>query len=208
MSTPTITKTNTVEKIGKIPGLFLRPTGPNLYACVVDLVTKLQGIPCYSAPNHGYSGMVDEPAIYALSAPGAPWTDWPDPGPHRTINPSLKTAGQADSLVNFTFKKGIFDSETYMRTAIIDAMNIAIPKEYRRAINGALGARNYPPTGSPRAIFAALIKLHGKISPSERTAQDTKWSTQWNPAFPIETYFDRLGDVFVMSITNLPAYTE
>ena len=62
----------------------------------------------------------------------------PDLDLHRTIDPALDTVRQADSLVDHTFRRGIFGSETNVLAAIIDAMNIAVPKDYLRAINRAL----------------------------------------------------------------------
>ena len=75
-------------------------------ACTLDLIGKLSGMPLHQSPDHGYSGMVEEPSIYALTSPATPWVDWPDPGPHRTIDAALYAAGQADVLVQYNaFKK-------------------------------------------------------------------------------------------------------
>ena len=35
---------------------------------------------------------------------------------------------------------------------------------------------------------------------------EAQWSTPWNTSYPIETFFDRLEDCFVMVTSNQPPY--
>ena len=108
MSTPPITFEDVVSIVGTLPPLHPRPSGTNLRACALDQISKLSGMPSHQSPDHGYSGMVEEPAIYALTSPTTPWVDWPDPRPHRTIAVALDAAGQADALVQYNAYKKVY----------------------------------------------------------------------------------------------------
>ena len=68
--------------------------------------------------------------------------DFPGPGPHQTIDPSMNTAGQADLLVEYNYNKGVYDSEQNIKAAAIMALNKAVPPEYRRVPN-AVGTREF-----------------------------------------------------------------
>ena len=106
--------------------------------------------------------MVEEPAIYALTSPATPWVDWPDPGPHRTIDAALDAAGQADALVQYNAYKKVYDFQENVRRAVINALNVAVPQAYRWVAGGGVGVRNYRPTDSPMAILASLCRLYGR----------------------------------------------
>ena len=143
MSAPLITFEDAVSIVGKIPPLHPRPSGTNLRACTLDLIVKLSVIPSHQSPDHGYSGMVEEPAIYALTSPSTPWVDWPDPGPHRTIDEALDAAFQADALVQYNAYKKVYDSQENVHRAVINALNVVVPQAYRRVAGGGVGVRNY-----------------------------------------------------------------
>ena len=70
-----------------------------------------------------------------------------------------------------------------------------------------MGVRNYGPTDRPMAILASLRQLYGRLTPTERTGMEARWSTPWNTSYTIETFFDRLEDCFVMATSNPPPYT-
>ena len=108
----------------------------------MDLLGKLSGMPSHQSPNHGYSGMVEEPTLYALTSPTTPWVDWPDPGPYRTIDASLDAAGQAGALVQYNANKKVYDSQGNVRRAVINALNVAVPQAYRQVAGGGVGLRN------------------------------------------------------------------
>ena len=103
----------------RIRGKHRRDTSPvapkaigyQLASMRVGLIGKLSGMPSHQSPDHGYSRMVEEPAIYALTLPAKPWVDWPDPEPHRTIDAALYAAGQADALVQYNAYKKVYDSQ-------------------------------------------------------------------------------------------------
>ena len=46
------------------------------------------------------------------------------------------------------------------------------------------------------------------MTPLEKTALERRWSAGWNSNEPIENFFDRLEDCFVMAIMQPPAYTS
>ena len=176
MSAPPITFEDAVSIVGTLPPLHPRPSGTNLRACALDLIGNLSGMPSHQLPDHGYSGMVKEPAIYALTSPAIPWLDWPDPGPHRTIDASLDAAGQADALVPYNAYKKVYDLQENVRRAVINALNVAVPQAYRQVAGGGVGVRNYRPTDSPMAILASLRRLYGRLTPTERTGMEARWS--------------------------------
>ena len=170
----------------------------------MDLIGKVSGMPSHQSPDHGYSGMVKEPAIYVLTSPATPWVDWPYPGPHHTIDAALDAAGQADALVQYNVYKKVYDSQENVRHAVINALNVAVPQAYRRVAGGGVGVRNYRPTESPMAILTSLLRLYGRLTPTERTGMEARWSTPWNTSYLIETFFDGLEDCFVMTTSTTP----
>ena len=72
----------------------------------------------YQSTDEGYGGMVENPTIYALQCPTA-CVAWPDPRPHQLVDPSLNTAGQADALVQYNFKSGVYESNEHLKVAVI-----------------------------------------------------------------------------------------
>ena len=69
-----------------------------------------------------------------------------------------------------------------------------------------MGVTNYRPMDIPMAILASLHRLYGRLTPTERTGMEARWSTPWNTSYPIETFSDRLEDFFVMATSNPPPY--
>ena len=130
MSIPAVTMEMAIALVGTLPSLAPRPTGASIRALEQDLITKLGSLPSHQSREHGYIGMIMQPVLYARRSNVA-WQDFPDPGPHRTIDPQLNTAGQGDILVEWTWKKGVYDSEQNIKAAIIKGLNKAVPPEYR-----------------------------------------------------------------------------
>jgi hypothetical protein len=60
----------------------------------------------------------------------------------------------------------------------------------------------------PRAILQNLRTKYGNCTPAEKTANDAKFASPWNPNEPIEALFDRLEDCYVFSIMAKPPYTQ
>ena len=130
MSIPTITLEVITALIGTLPSLAPRPTGVTIRTLEQDLIKKLGSAPSHQSREHGYTGMVIQPMLYARRY-NIPWTDFPDPTPHRTIDLVMNTAGQVDLLVDYNYKKGVYDSEQNIKAAVIVVSNKAVPPEYR-----------------------------------------------------------------------------
>ena len=98
-----------------------------------------------------------------------------------------------------------------MTRAIIAALNVAVPKAFKRgttAVGGALiGASAYHSNHDPRTILLSLRTTYGIPLPAERNANEALFSAPWNTMEPIETYFDLLEDCFVPAIIASPPYT-
>ena len=94
--------------------------------------------------------MVKEPEIYALTSPATPWVDWPDPGPHRTIDAALDAAGQEDALVQYNAYNKVYDSQENVCRAVINALNVAVPQAYQRWQEEESG---YETTGRRTALW-------------------------------------------------------
>ena len=148
MSIQNITLEMATALIGTLPSLAPRPTGASIRALEQDLIKKMGSVPSHQSRKHGYIGMVMQPVLYARRC-NIPWADFADPGPHRVIDPSMNMAGQNDLLVDWTYKKGVYDSENNVRAAVIVGLNQAIPPEYRQMPN-AVGTRDFRITDSPR----------------------------------------------------------
>ena len=100
MSAQKITAEKATALVGVLPSLHQQPNGTNLNKLERDLVEKLSSVPSHQSTDEGYGGMVEDPTMFALRCK-TPWVAWPDPGPHRVVNPSLNTAGQAGALVQY-----------------------------------------------------------------------------------------------------------
>ena len=151
--------------IGSLPSLAPRPTGANIRALEQDLIKKLGSIPSHQSREQGYTGMIMQPVLYARRC-NIPWQDFADPGKHRAIDPQLNTAGQADLLVEWTYNKGVYDSEQNLKAAIIMGLNHAVPPEYRRMAND-VGTREFRITDSPLDIMNKLRGVYGQLTPTE-----------------------------------------
>ena len=119
----------------------------------MDLIGNVSRMPSHQLPDHGYSGMVEEPAIYGLTSPAMPWVDWPDPGPHHTIDIALDAAGQADALVQYNAYKKVYDSQENVRRAVINALTVAVPQATDGWQEEELG---YETTGQRTALWPSL----------------------------------------------------
>ena len=149
-----------------------------------------------------YGGMVEDQSIFALRCT-TPWVAWPDPGPQQVVDPSLNTAGQADALVQYNFKSGVYKSNEHVKAAVIGGLNLAVPSAYRKVTGGGVDTRMYQTTDDPLEVIRKLWQLYGQLSPRERKAMDNKWSAPWNTAMPIEHYFKGLEEMFIL-VTKYP----
>ena len=126
MSALKITAEKAIALVDVLSSLHPRPNGMNLNKLEQDLVEKLSSVPSYQSTDEGYGGMVEDQTIFALRCKTS-WVAWPDPGPHRVVDPSLNTAGQADALVQYNFKSGVYESNEHVKPAVIGGLNLAVP---------------------------------------------------------------------------------
>ena len=116
--------------------------------------------------EHGYIEKIMQPVLYARRCNIA-WVDFPDLGPHRTIEPSMNTAEQADLIVEYKYNKSVYDSKQKLKAAVIMGLNKAVPPEYLRIPN-AVGMREFQIMDSPLDILNQLRVVYRPLSPTER----------------------------------------
>ena len=195
------------ETIGTLPSLHPRPNHSNIRALERDLFDKLQAIQSAQSDEWGYRGLAEQPAEYAMKS-ATPWTDANNPGPHRPVGLNAQLTRDAETI--YDAGKMEYLSQLNVTQAIINALNVAVPKEFKRGTNAAgtiMGAGPYRNNNNPRAILLVLRTLYGRPTPAEKQANNALFGAPWNPADPIETYFDRLEDCFVTAIIATPPYT-
>ena len=204
-----VSRDRAAEMLRNPPSLGARPSATSIDALRKFFSDALATEPSRQSPDLGFSGMVEEDAIYALRSPGNPWIPTPNPGEHRPIDPELNTAGQNDATVQWACERGHFMSEQNIKAALAVAMNEAVDKAFRRLGRGAMvGNREYRPSDDIVASLRNLSQFYGRMSPQERTGMETNWSAPWNPGLvPIETYLATLEDVYVLSVRHPPSYT-
>ena len=102
-------------------------------------------------------GMVEEKTVYALTG-AEPWVDFNNPGAYRDrTDGTASTVQQKDAEAIYLAHKAIFDSQTNVRRTAIDALNLAVPREYKRYnTNTQIGAKIYKANSDPREILDAL----------------------------------------------------
>ncbi len=151
-------------KIGTLPSLAPRPNFQLIRIMEADLVDKLIAIPSQQSTELGYSGMVQHVDIYALQT-NTPWTNWADPGITRIgtrVNPNadgstnVAAAVARDEQAIYDANRAVYDTQENIRRAIIDALNDAVPKNYRRGGANTMGARVYRATDDPRELIQKL----------------------------------------------------
>ena len=193
--------------IGTLPSLHSLPNHSNIRALECDLFDKLQAIQSAQSDEWGYRGLADQPAEYAMKSL-TPWVDAPNPGPHCIIGLNAQLTRDAEAIYNVS--KMEYLSQINMTQAIINALNIAVPKEFKRSTNAAgtfMGASPYRNNNNPRTILLAPRTLYGRPMPAKKQANNALFGAPWNPADPIKTYFDRLEECFVTAIIATPPYT-
>jgi hypothetical protein len=171
----------------------------------MDLEQKLETIPSHQSPEFGYAGMVMPPEIYELRT-NTPWNDWTDPGPHPAAAQTAVEQANIRSL--YEADKTVYDSQQNVKRAVNDALNKAIPQAFRKPAGNQIGNKVFTVRDDPRAILQNLRVKYGNCTPAEKTANDAKFASPWNPNEPIETLFDRLEDAYVFSIMAKPPYTQ
>ena len=194
--------------IGTLPSLHPRPSHANIRALERDLFEKLETLQSTQSEEWGFRGLAEQPAEYALKS-GTAWVHSPNPGQHRPLGLAAQATRDAEAV--YLAEKSAYQAQATVTRAIIAALNVAVPKAFRRgttAVGGALiGAAAYRSNMDPRAILLALRTTYGVPSPAERNANDAAFAAPWNTNEPIETYFDRLEDCYVAAIIASPPFT-
>jgi len=194
--------------IGTLPSLHPRPSHANIRALERDLFEKLEQLQSTQSEEWGFRGLAEQPVEYALKSVTA-WVHAPNPGQHRQLGLAAQATRDAEAV--YLAEKSAYQAQATVTRAIIAALNIAVPKAFRRgttAVGTALiGAAAYRSNHDPRAILLALRTTYGIPSPAERNANDAAFSAPWNTSEPIETYFDRLEDCYVAAIIASPPFT-
>ena len=205
---PPILYENAVRMIGTLPTLRPRPTSTNIRALTTYLSDRITSIPSYQSPEFGHMGMVEEKTVYALTG-ADPWVEFNNLGVFcdRTDG-TASTVQQKDAEAICLAHKTIFDSQTNVRRAVIDALNLAVPRKYKRYNTSThIGAKKYKANSDPGKIPDALRYNYGKVHPSEKTRNDTLFSAPWVASSPIKSRFGRLEECFVFTMITRPPYT-
>ena len=85
-------------------------------------------------------------------------------------------ADTRDAEATYVAGKADYISQLNVTQAIITALNVAVPKQFKRGTNaggGIMGANPYRNNQDPRAILLALCTLYGKPLPAEKQANMT-----------------------------------
>ena len=194
--------------IGTLPSLHPRPSHTNIRTLERVLFERLETLQSTQSEEWGFRGLAEQPAEYALKS-AVPWTNAPNPGQHRQLG--LNAAETRDAEATYIAAKAAYQAQATVTRAIIAALNVAVPRAFRRGTTAAggtlIGTAAYRSNHDPRAILLALRTTYGNPSPAERNANDAQFAAPWNTAEPIETYFDRLEDCYVAAIIASPPFT-
>ena len=98
----------------------------------------LLGMPSNQSAKHGYAGMAAQPAIYVLRT-NIPWVNTIDPGHHRPTDALVGMSAARNEQVIFDTGKLIYNSKVNVQTAVIDALNTAVPDKYKRMAGNQIG---------------------------------------------------------------------
>ena len=194
--------------IGTLPSLHPQPSHANIQALERVLFERLETLQSSQSEEWGFRGLAEQPTEYALKS-ATPWTNAPNPGPHRPIG--LNAQATRDAEATYDAQKAAWQAQATVTRAINAALNVAVPNAFRRnsapAGGNIIGTTVYRSNHDPRDILLALRTVYGTPSPAERNANDALFAAPWNPSEPIETYFDRLEDCYVAAIIATPPYT-
>ena len=196
MSHPAVSYEDAKAAIGILQSLAPRPSSTSIRALTTDLVDKLTTIPSEQSADWGFSGLIEQNALYALKTGGTVWQNWVNPGPRRQIGGNAEEQRHAET--RWETNEKVFDPEANIRRAINAALNIAVPKQYRGSA-GTIGARVYKLNECPKTILNRLRNIYGRTTPAEKQANEALWSQEWNPADPIEALFSRLEECFLFA---------
>ena len=204
-------------RLVNLPTMHPRPSASNIRAFVEALIDVLCTYPSQQSEEHGYRGMVEQAEIYALTH-NVPWGFWVDPGPTRRgteANPHPDWPNNdmdADSAraeqAMWEANTKVYANQQNVKRAVIDSLNLAVPKSYRRVAGAGIGAVNYRVTEDPRDILAGLQDRYGRPTPTEKRKNETTFNSPWIHATEtVEDYFGRLEDCYITAIIAKPPFT-
>ena len=182
------------HQIGQLPSVGPRPNATNIRNLEVALFDSLEGILSQQSHEYGYKSMAQQLAEYALIS-NDPWIPFPNPGNHRVINPALTAQQQCDEDALYAARRIVWVSQDNVQRASIAALNVAVPKEYKRT-NG-IGSANCKTNQSIRDILGGLRDVYGVPTPDEMTTNESNFAREWDPNKPIENFLHRLEDAYL-----------
>ena len=201
---PLITLEVAQARLSCPPSLSPRPNSINIRTLILWLDQILTAIASYQSREHGYSGLILQPEVYALRATSE-WTDTPNPGVHRAAG-GVATE-QRDAQMAYDALRVVFDSEQNVRQAICDALNVAVPTAYKKRAGTGIGTVPYNVTMNPREVLNQLRLTYGRPTPEENDALEKVWNQGWQPLEPIENLFLRLEECYITLLAFGVAYT-
>ncbi len=127
---PLVTVDIAAKKINTLPSLEPRPNHSNIHALECILYNQLEAIPSPQSPKWGFCGLAEQPLVYGLKLQ-TPWINANDPGKHCLADGMLTIRDQSDADAIFAVEARAFQSQSNVQTAIIMALNQAVPKRFK-----------------------------------------------------------------------------
>jgi hypothetical protein len=193
------------EHVGAIPTMHPRPTFDNINQAVIHLVRKLQQLPApHQSARNGYAGKILSIPQYALLDNQA-WVDWPYPGAHHTFPEGADRATMEQAKTVWTANNDVYNSEQNVDRAVIAALDIAVPDDFK---SGGVAANGWSGNVNARDIIASLKDKYGTPRPADKAKIEAIYMKPYNPSRPIESMFKELETARMMSILARVPYTN
>ena len=115
--------------IGTLPSLHPLPSHANIRSLERVLFERLETLQSAQSEEWGFRGLAEQPAEYALKS-ATPWVNAPNPGPHRPIGLNAQATRDAEAI--YDSEKAAWQAQATVTRAINAALNVAVPKAFRR----------------------------------------------------------------------------
>jgi hypothetical protein len=112
------------------------PSHASIRALERDLFKKLETLQSTQSEEWGFRGLAKQPEKYALKS-ATPWVHSPNPGQHHPLG--LAAGATRDAEAIYAAEKAAYQAQATVTRAIIAALNIAVPKAFRRGTNAGGG---------------------------------------------------------------------